>query len=385
MNLHLYPSPLKNESRIERMTKTLSSASIFDHIVVIGKSKELRTCQLDEHRWFITIRDLGTIECGIASKLWSIISWYLSVLEWARYKHISCVNCHSLSTLPLGVILKYKKRAKLVYEPHELETESLGLPMSLRGVARSCERLCITHADSVITVNTMIREWYQKKYRLPRLLSVYNYPQQEKSVLREKNKLRTELGISADSTIWLYQGLLVKSRGIGVFMNCFKRILGSRGDHHLVIMGYGSLQDKLEQESINFPNIHIRDSVSPSNLLAYTRDADVGLCLIEEDCMSYYMSSPNKLFEYISSGLAVLGSRCPEIRKAITDSRAGWSIHPTEEDIQRVLTLVTKDEIQAKKEAARRYRNNYRWEDQIESIIKEYRFIGFPKEGRGKA
>jgi glycosyltransferase involved in cell wall biosynthesis len=48
-------------------------------------------------------------------------------------------------------------------------------------------------------------------------------------------------------------------------------------------------------------------------LLAYSAGADVGLCLIRNSSRSYYLSLPNKLFEYVMAGVPQVTSDFPEM------------------------------------------------------------------------
>ena len=60
----------------------------------------------------------------------------------------------------------------------------------------------------------------------------------------------------------------------------------------------------------------------------YTGIADVALCNIDNVCLSYYYSLPNKLFEYIQALVPVVGSDFPEIKGIIDKYRVGEICNP---------------------------------------------------------
>src|SRR5207245_1070413 len=55
------------------------------------------------------------------------------------------------------------------------------------------------------------------------------------------------------------------------------------------------------------------EAVPPGQVVDSLRSADVGLSLIQPVCLSYELTLPNKLFEYLSAGLPVLGTDLPMI------------------------------------------------------------------------
>ena len=60
----------------------------------------------------------------------------------------------------------------------------------------------------------------------------------------------------------------------------------------------------------------------------------MGLALIQPICLSYRMSLPNKVFEYVAAGLPVLGSDLPAISGLINEQRIGLLAEPGEvEDV----------------------------------------------------
>ena len=127
INLHIYPSPFTRESRILRETAVIAEHCLFDRIIMVGvcapglPDRE----RVDDRReiWRFP-RDARS---GLVGKLLTTWRWAGLVYQAFRREKVGCVNCHSLPVLGLCVKLARATRAKLVYDTHELETETNGL------------------------------------------------------------------------------------------------------------------------------------------------------------------------------------------------------------------------------------------------------------------
>ena len=134
LSIHLYPSQLLNESRILREVRTLSRLGLFDRIDLVGMGGK----GLEENEDIgsqIWVRRLGVRreDAGLIGKVAGALKWSLMAHRKYRKALFACINCHSVTTLPLGCALKWVTGARLIYDGHELETETNGL----RGIRKS--------------------------------------------------------------------------------------------------------------------------------------------------------------------------------------------------------------------------------------------------------
>ena len=60
------------------------------------------------------------------TQVFKYLEFSFRVGSYYRSKDIDMINIHALSLLPLGYILKILYGAKLIYDTHELETETNG-------------------------------------------------------------------------------------------------------------------------------------------------------------------------------------------------------------------------------------------------------------------
>ena len=370
INIHLYPSPFKNESRIEKQALTISHLNTFDEICLLGTYAK----GLNRHRWLdksISVNLLGkeNIAGGILIKVYTFIIWYLSIIKFCRKKTIKCINVHSLSSLVIGVLIKYFKKSVLIYDTHELETETNGSSGIRKKLAKYVERVFIGSADHIFVVSNAIADWYASEYKVKRPTVILNTPKLYQ--LRKSNILRENLGIADDKVIILYQGGLGYGRGVDLLLSTFKQ----RKDNNVVIvfMGYGELQDKIIQASQQSDRIFFHPAVPPDVVLDYTVSADIGVSLIENTCLSYYYCLPNKLFEYAMYGLPVIVSNMKEMRDFVEKYNMGLVVEENSIDELNIVIdeLLTKDLLTFKNNAREAAEKNA-WEIQEQNMLNVY-------------
>lgn len=348
MNLHIYPSAFQNETRILKIIRSLKAHQIFDEIQVMALLKGALPAYESLGEGLSVIRIAPLFGSAIPTKIGTLIKligWHASAFVALRGKQITCVNCHSLPVLPLSFMIAKWKGAKLIYDTHELETETLSSKGIRQKIARLVERLFIHRCHAVCVVSPSIAEWYKSHYGLKHVTVVRNVPPAARAAAATR-KLRAALGLNASDEIYLYQGLLSRGRGIEATIEAFSQIDAPK---HLVFMGYGDLEAQIQSAAAVRHNIHFHPAVRPDEIPDYTADATVGLALIENLCLSYYYCLPNKLFEYAACGVPILASNFPEMQSVITQFDAGWAVNPETTAIRQAIAGLTQEAIAAKK------------------------------------
>lgn len=360
INIHLYPSPFLNESRILREAGSLSKLALFDRIDLVGVGQEGLRC-VENIQDDMRIVRLGRRRSGgLIGKVAGTGGWSHAVYQRYRKEKIACINCHSVATLPLAVMLMRSTGAKLVYDAHELETETNGLGGVRQYLTRQVERALIRHADQCIFVGRAIEQWYVRQYGLRNTTVLYNCPPRQQ--VKPTDHFRKAYSIAPDMPIFLYQGVIGEGRGLRLLVEAFSALAGRAV---LVVMGYGVLADWFAEQVARHGGIYYHPAVPPDRLLEYTAAADFGLSVIEGTSLSYDYCMPNKLFEYVMARKPVLVSPTQEQSEFVRAHEIGEVARDTSAAAiqEAVLRLLARDPV-ALQDALARTGDEYCWEGQ---------------------
>lgn len=288
-----------------------------------------------------------------------------------RNKGINVVNIHSLTLLPVGVLLKFAYKSKLVYDIHELETETIFLSGFRKTIFKYIEKFLISFCDTIFVVSESIAEWYATNYLIEKPVVVLNTPNYNH--IHSSEALRHDLGIPPDQRIFLYQGGLSPGRGIESLLSAFKSKSIENVNAVIVFMGYGPLKQKIEKISKKHKNIFFHKAVHPDELLKYTASADFGLSLIENKCLSYCYCMPNKVFEYTMAGLPIIVSNLLEMASFVDKYKIGIILADDSHDfivegIHRMLSVDRSELIYNAQKCSR----IYCWEVEEKKMIDAY-------------
>ncbi len=368
LNIHLYPSQFLNESRILREARSLSRFGIFEAIDLVGSGggglpAEERVSPGVVIRRFGRRRENRTL----LGKVADAVKWSGTVFRAYRQEPLACINCHSVAMLPLACLLKWFTGARLVYDAHELETETSGLGGFRKAGTKLVERCLVHQADFSIFVGQAIDEWYRSRYGLTNTAVIYNAPTGARP--QATDVFRSLYDIPHRAPIFLYQGVLSEARGIPNVVEAFS----SLQDTALVIMGYGELADWVKGRAAAQANLYFHAAVPPDELARYTAGADFGLSVIEPTSLSYEYCMPNKLFEYLMAGKPVLVSPTREQRQFVERFGAGVVLGDTsvEAIICGVRELLARDRA-SMAAAIDRIRSEFCWESQERRLREIY-------------
>jgi glycosyltransferase involved in cell wall biosynthesis len=372
-NLHITMNAFTFGSRILKETASLVSSGLVKHVYVAAIHED----GLREHEEIDDAREVW--RAPLASKKWSsslavqlikYIEFCTRIVLYTRKRNINLVNIHNLALLPLGVLLKLICGVKLVYDAHELETETYGLNGFRQVMARHVERLLIKYADLVIVVCDSINEWYLNNYKLTNIVSVLNCPEYQEVPC--SRRLHNELGILDGKKIVIYQGGLVRGRGIEPLLKAFAEHDDDK--HVLVLLGYGELESLVKGYADSYRNIYFKDAVDPAVLLQYTASADVGIAYIDNTSLNDRYCLPNKLFEYIMAGLPVFVNNVPEMRRVVNEHQIGVVLDElTVKSLSNAFNDLAQIDAGVLSENLKHAASTYSWQNQENVMINAYR------------
>ena len=346
-NIHLFYSYLKNESRLEKEIHTLKKLKKFKNILVVGFNKNSKTESefIDEGVTFLRISTFHFNKNGYLRKVFaliSIINFLFKIFKYLISFKPNYITVHNPILLIHAYFYTIFNDSKIIYAPHELEIHKTGLSFFMKLITYIIEKFLIKKCHNVVVVSKGICEWYKKKYNISNIYYAPNIP--IKAKFNKGNDLfRKKFNIPKNNLISIYQGILTKYRGIKDLIDAYKDL----PRHHLVIMGFGPLQQEIIKISDKYNNIHFHDAVSVKKILNFTSSADIGIFFnCKKMSKSYEMSMPNKFFEYSISDLyLIVSSNFVDQSRIILQRKLGSVVKPNIISLKKKLKELKRRDI----------------------------------------
>jgi glycosyltransferase involved in cell wall biosynthesis len=362
-NVHIYPAVFQYESRILKETRSIIDAGLADRIIILANYQDGFPVEeeIDANRNVLRLRLFFLrFRKNLLTEILAYTETLFKTLWVLRRVKVEFVNPHSLSVLPAAVMLKVFKGAKVIYDAHELETERWGLKGARKFVSRMMERTLMPFVSSIIVVGPSISEWYRKEYRGKPVYVIRNIPHVATQDQHDPTLLRQLINAPEDAIVFLYQGLYSEGRGIEIMLQAFAETQNPGA--HCVFMGKGPLEPLIREAADRVENIHLVPPVEPDQVLAYSSGADVGLCIIEDCCLSYRYSLPNKFFESITAGLPLVVFPCPDQVEIVSRYANGWVVEESASALVEFLDRLTREDLQTRKKNADASRTEFDWD-----------------------
>jgi glycosyltransferase involved in cell wall biosynthesis len=241
---------------------------------------------------------------------------------------------HDLDTLPAAWLARRRFGGRLLYDSHELFSERIAVSSAARPFWRALERWLAPRADAVVTVGDGVAAELARRYRIASPAVVRNLPASAPDAAGDASPLRPALGLPAEARIALYLGGLQPGRGLERLVDVAARL--DDGDV-VVLMGPGhpeyvaGLRERAARAGAA-EQVVLAPAVPTEDVVTWAAGADVGLALIQNVSLSYFLSLPNKLFEYVAAGLPVVASDFPELRGVVEGRGLGVVCAPDDTD-----------------------------------------------------
>jgi glycogen synthase len=239
----------------------------------------------------------------------------------ARQGPAEIVHANDFDTLPAGRVVARRRRARLVYDAHELYSDQEPEPPRLyRAVVRVAERLLARRADAVVTVSEPIAEELQRTLRLRRKpLVVLNCPP------------RTEVGEAPASTDDRLRAIYQGAMGPGRPLEDLLAAAATAEPVQLTIRLANADLDALRGQVLGRGlegRVEVVEPVPPDRLVEALAGFDVGLVINRPLTRNDELVFPNKLFEYFMAGLAVVVPRLPGMTPLVEGEGLGLTYEP---------------------------------------------------------
>jgi glycosyltransferase involved in cell wall biosynthesis len=248
------------------------------------------------------------------------LDYYRRAIALVRRERPDLLHCNDYNTMWVGVAARLLGRTAVVYDAHELWPDR-NLRPEPRWWLVACEWLFVRCAHRTITASPGYAEVIARRYRVSRPEVIRNIPD-----LRE---LPPPAYPPDGEAIFAYVGAVTRNRGIEVSIEALARTPGAR----LRLLGPSGASYRAELERLAASEgvadrVEFAGAVPPGEVIESLRGATAGLSLIQPACLSYELSLPNKIFEYVLAGVPVLVSDLPVMGGYVAEHHVGVLARP---------------------------------------------------------
>ncbi len=351
------------DARCINMTRTLSKKNCS--VTIYSSSKELSP----------PIKIFNTLVREVYIKNSSLpviryLDWLIKVYREINKESYDTIIASDLYSL-LPIVLK-KNNYRVIYDSREIYTKlSIHMKNPIKNkIISLVEKFCIKKINKIMVTAKSDLDYLKNIYSKNKISYkiIYNYPLKS-FVELNSNFFRNNLNIDKKNTILLYQGVLQKNRGIIQLMKIIQKTQNTVG----IIIGRGeykkNIQSYIKKHNL-YSCVHLLPAIPYPQLLKITSSADIGVALINPNSLSNQLALPNKFFEYAVSGLPVLVSSLPNIKKYILKYNLGWFIDHN--DLQGQVNIIKSLQNKTRQAPVAHSYSSFYWESQENDF---YNFI----------
>ena len=248
---------------------------------------------------------------------WSIL--------WNRYE---IIHLRGLWVLPAVMMRQIVRRSHLVYDAHEYFAglEIFHNRPFRKHIWLSVEKLSIPHINTLITVSEPLGDLFLNRYpKLKRILILKNMPSTRDIQPFDPGKFNP----SKKRYKMIFHGYFLSGRALIQTIKAITLLQDISLD--VTLIGQGPLKRKLEHlvEQYMLQNIvTFQPFLDRDRLMPVIAQADIGLSLIEDDCLNRRYALPNKFFELVSAGVPVLASNIRTLKFYMDKYDLGLTVDP---------------------------------------------------------
>lgn len=230
-------------------------------------------------------------------------------------------HAHEPDSFQVATKLKKILKAHIIYDSHEYHPEAFAEHFVfgkafIKKIVYLYEKKLAKQADYIITVNNILVNKFRSYNKNVELIP--NYPVlNEIDFKKEINKKPT----------FVYVGGLREDRGIFKILEAIN-IIKDKDFKYIFVGPFETYKFKLKckkfiEDKLFKADITFTGKIPHTKVFDYLKIAHGGFVLLQPDNWRYVNSEPIKLFEYMGSKTAVIGSNFPMIENIISSSNSG--------------------------------------------------------------
>lgn len=279
------------------------------------------------------------------------------------------IYSNDLETLFAGVMAKTRLDAKLIYDAHEIWPQQWTIDYrsgAFVGFFSNAERALLNHTDLRITIGTGLGKYFEYCYASKPFVIIPNTPR-----LIDNNDVQSR-SLELGDVRLIYHGVYAPERGFEQIIylaeelercKIFFRGVGVYGEF---------LKELVDKRGLNH-RIKFLPPVATEDLAKSALDFDIGLIPAVNSCINTNFGFPNKLFEYMSAGLAIATTNLIDLRDFVTTYNLGvvFDINDRNDTIRQINNLILDRERlnECKRNSRRIAESEYNWQSTSKKLL----------------
>ncbi|WP_132056303.1 glycosyltransferase [Pseudocnuella soli] len=265
------------------------------HVTLVGRQRN-KSLPLKQQ-----IFQQKRLPCFFSKGFLFYAEYNLRLLFYLAGQKMDAICAIDLDTILPCFLVSQIKRIPRVYDAHELFTEMKEVRTRpfVHRFWLAVERYAVPKFRNGYTVGNGLANEFNKRYAV------------QYEVIRNVPVLKNFIATETQPLI-LYQGAVNEARGLEYLIPAMKGI-----PVQLFICGDGNFMNELQQ----LIQVHgvadkvvLKGMLPPDELGKITRQAVLGINLIEQDGLNQYLSLANKFFDYIHAGVPQVSMNYPEYK-----------------------------------------------------------------------
>ena len=212
-------------------------------------------------------------------------------------------------------VAAYRLKLRHFHDCSEFYAYSTGIGSAERFLTQLIERRCLRRCTKIIVVNNSIQERLLKKHAIESRV-IRNCTSYSNISTLQGNDPRNSLFTESDKKTIIYCGGFQKGRGLEVLANASWNLPDK---WRIVFIGSGNQEENLKAICAGNSKAIFMNEVPPEQLLSILSQADVGVIPYEGTSLNNKLALPNKVFEYTAAGLAIIGTKLPEVTSILEE------------------------------------------------------------------
>ena len=366
-------NPVAPDPRVEKVARALVKSGYQVTVICWARFPGLPQTETRDGYRIIRMEILANFGTGLAN-LPNLLKWQIKEFLWLwKHRHeFDIYHACDFDTVLPALFHKILFGKKLVYDIFDFYADHLRkTPRWVKWLIRKVDLYVVNASDGVILVDDARKEQIAGS-RPQNLVVVYNSPEDLPDQTLAKPKKQSENQYLLNI---VYVGLLQIERGLFELL----RIMDKHPDWVLHLAGFGGDEQAIEQKATELPNVRYHGRIDYTRALELGFKADVFYALYDPMNPNHKYASPNKVFEAMMLGKAIVVARDTNVDKVVQAFDCGIVVDYNDiQDIESGLVSLAVDEaarLEMGKNARKAYETDFNWEIMEERIKNLYAVV----------